>query len=89
MSKVTDGNNIKNMFNDCVKLRTIYVNDTFDFSNKNVEMFKDCSMLEGGSGTAYSNRPTTNSNLNQKRSKYACIDKGESKPGYFTRKQNE
>lgn len=86
MSKVTNDNSIRNMFNDCVKLTTIYANDTFDYSNKNVEMFANCSLLVGGSGTAYSAMPTTNNNSNQKKSKYACIDGGTTKPGYFTRK---
>ncbi|MBP5276820.1 MAG: BspA family leucine-rich repeat surface protein, partial [Lachnospiraceae bacterium] len=87
MTKVTNNNNnVSGMFNGCSKLTTIYANTTFDYSSKNIDMFSGCSMLVGGSGTAYADMPTTNNNSNQKKSKYACIDGGTTKPGYFTRK---
>lgn len=61
MTKVTNyNNNVSGMFNGCSKLTTIYANTTFDYSSKNIDMFSGCSMLVGGSGTAYADMPTTN-----------------------------
>ena len=83
MSKVTADNNIKSMFNGCTHLTKIYANTTFDYSSKTFEMFSNCSALKGENGTKYEDMPSNN----RKQAKYACIDQGTTKPGYFTSKQ--
>lgn len=77
---------IGHMFNNCSKLKTVYVSEYWDNANfitqnsdwgqKNV--FSGCNSLVGGEGTTYK----TNTNLNS----YAKVDGGKDDPGYFTYK---
>ena len=81
LSKVTD---LSEMFRSCSALQTIYVSDGWRMSemaqsiSRNV--FKDCSSLVGGQGTAY--------DADHVDADYAHIDGGTGNPGYFTDKYN-
>ena len=77
-SKVTD---MEEMFYGCPSLRTIYVGDGWSTAavTNSSDMFKNCTSLVGGKGTAYSSS-------NPKDKTYAHIDGGTSNPGYFTEK---
>ena len=65
------------MFNSCSALTTIYASDSFVTTglSSSCTMFKNCTSLVGGNGTAYSS-----SNIS---STYATIDTADL-PGYFT-----
>ena len=68
------------MFYRCTNLRTIYVGSgwsTAAVTDSN-DMFRSCSSLVGGQGTAY--------DVNHLDVSYAHIDGGPSNPGYFTDK---
>ena len=68
------------LFASCTKLKTIYTNG--DWSAENVDnaggMFCRCESLRGGKGTRF--------NPDHTYIDYARIDGGESRPGYFTKK---
>ena len=67
------------MFGECSNLRTIYVGDGWNTDAVTVStiMFSECTSLVGGQGTTWnSSNPTDKT--------YACIDGGNSKPGYFS-----
>lgn len=68
------------MFADCKKLMTIYVGNewTTALVTSGGEMFKNCTNLVGGKGTAYDGIHSDYT--------YAHIDGGTSNPGYFTDK---
>ena len=74
-AKVT---NMNRMFEGCSSLTTIYVG--FDWSTESVttssDMFKNCTNLVGGAGTAF--------NSNNVTAGYAHIDGGTASPGYFS-----
>ncbi len=74
-SKVT---NMQKMFYYSEKLKTIYVDSSFDTSSvtNSTDMFKGCTSLVGGANTAYDE--------NHVDATYAHIDGGTSNPGYFT-----
>lgn len=67
---------VESMFNGCYRLKTVYVGDGWDTSKvtDTANMFAGCSSLVGGAGTVF-----RGSDL-----KYACVDSGETAPGYFT-----
>ena len=71
---------IRHMFIDCNNLRTIYVGDGWTTASMRYtwDMFKNCTSLVGGKGTAY--------DVNHVDKDYARIDGGPSNPGYFTEK---
>ena len=79
LSKVTD---LSEMFRNCSALRTIYVSDGWKLSEMALtsshNVFKDCTSLVGGRGTAYDAAHVD--------ADYAHIDGGLSYPGYFTDK---
>ena len=74
LSKTT---NTTNMFSGCRRLQTIYSNQTVAAENSD-GMFTDCLRLTGGEGTALDDDHLDAS--------YACVDGGDSAPGYFTAK---
>ena len=74
LSKIT---NTTNMFSGCRRLQTIYSNQTVAAQNSE-GMFTDCLRLTGGEGTALDDDHLDAS--------YACVDGGNSAPGYFTAK---
>ena len=80
LSKLNTSNvvNTKEMFSGCSALTSIYVNDDFvmDQVTDSADMFKDCTNLQGASGTAY--------DATKKDKEYARIDQGSSKPGYLS-----
>lgn len=66
------------MFSNSSKLRTIYNND--DWSERGIDgmqMFDGCTSLVGGSKTKYDE--------NHIDIEYARLDRGNIKPGYFTK----
>jgi surface protein len=67
---------VESLFNGCYRLKTVYVGDGWDTSKVTdiANMFAGCSSLVGGAGTVF-----RGSDL-----KYACVDGGETAPGYFT-----
>ena len=73
------------MFEDCSNLKTIYVSEKWDLSNfsstSQNDIFTNCTVLIGGSGTKYD---ASHTNI-----EYAHIDGGESNPGYLTLKTKE
>ena len=73
--------NMGQMFSNCINLNTISVSNLFVTtsvsSGYSDDMFKDCTSLVGGAGTAYDA-------ANPKDKTYAHIDGGSSNPGYFT-----
>lgn len=69
--------NTSNMFSGCRRLQTIYSNQTVAAENSE-GMFTDCLRLTGGEGTALDDDHLDAS--------YACVDGGDSAPGYFTAK---
>ena len=71
---------IRHMFIDCNNLRTIYVGDGWTTASMRYtwDMFKNCTSLVGGKGTAYDPAHVD--------VEYAHIDGGPSNPGYFTKK---
>lgn len=76
-SKVTD---MSEMFRNCSTLQTIYVGDGWVMSDMLLavsrNMFRDCTSLVGGQGTAYDPAHVD--------ADYAHIDGGLSDPGYFS-----
>ncbi|MBP5580585.1 MAG: BspA family leucine-rich repeat surface protein, partial [Ruminococcus sp.] len=69
------------MFDYCSNLITIFASDAFDTTGltdtfSSSYMFRDCTLLVGGNGTAYSGSYTNKTR--------ARIDGGASSPGYFT-----
>ena len=71
---------ITNMFNNCTKLETIYVDDEKWDSSKvsGSGVFVNAAAIKGGAGTTYVG---TNAGVT---SDYAKIDGGTESPGYFT-----
>ena len=71
---------IRHMFIDCNNLRTIYVGDGWTTASMRYtwDMFKNCTSLVGGKGTAY--------DPNHVDKDYAHIDGGSSNPGYLSEK---
>lgn len=71
---------MNNMFRDCNSLTTIYASSSFVTTGLRgygvTDVFKNCTSLVGGAGTAYSSSNTDKT--------YARIDGGPSAPGYFT-----
>ena len=76
-----DTRNVKDMtwmFAQCGKLKTIYVGEKWStdaLTNKSQSLFLGNDSLVGGMGTKFDGHST---------SLYACVDKGESSPGYLT-----
>ena len=72
--------NMNGMFYGCSALETIYVGEGWNASKvgSSPDMFKDCTKLVGGAGTAYSADHTD--------AAYAHIDGGAVNPGYLTSK---
>ena len=70
------------MFYNCCNLKTIYVGDNWSTAAviSTDDMFRYCTSLVGGQGTAY--------NANHVNGAYAHIDGGPSNPGYFTKDPN-
>ncbi len=66
------------MFARSTKLKTIYVNDSWNVQNvaESARMFYDCPALVGGAGTAF--------DANHIDKDYAIIDGGTDNPGYLT-----
>ena len=68
------------MFQNCTNLVTIYVGEGWSTSSvgsfSSLNMFRDCTSLVGGMGTAY--------DANHVDKEYARIDGGPDNPGYFT-----
>ena len=81
--------NMSYMFNNCISLKTIMVTSNFVttglFNNGDIDMFNNCTVLEGGNGTKYADKLTSDA-TNAKRKKYALIDGYQNKEGYFTEK---
>ena len=79
ITKVTD---MSEMFRSCSALQTIYVGDGWRLSemaqSSSHNVFKDCTRLVGGKGTAYDAAHVD--------ANYAHIDGGPDNPGYFTEK---
>ncbi|MBB5219718.1 putative repeat protein (TIGR02543 family) [Treponema rectale] len=77
-SKVTD---MSDMFFNCQALITIIASEKFvtDKVTESSDMFKNCASLKGGAGTVFDEYHIDK--------KYARIDGGTKKPGYFTKKQ--
>ena len=71
---------VQSMFSWCSQLKTIYVGNGWSTASvtSSGEMFKGCTALVGGKGTAY--------DANHVDYEYARIDGGEEQPGYFTYK---
>ena len=69
---------IRHMFIHCNNLRTIYVGDGWTTASMSYtwDMFKNCTSLVGGQGTAY--------DVNHVDKEYAHIDGGPDNPGYFS-----
>ena len=69
------------MFQGCSSLKTVYVGSCWqsDYLSTSENVFKDCTSIVGGNGTAY--------NASHADSEYARIDK-DGKPGYFTWKDS-
>lgn len=72
-SRVKD---ISGMFNSCLELRTIYVSDNFVEEISGTNVFSGSTKLKGGMGTEYDSSMVSGV--------YARVDKGTTKPGYFT-----
>ncbi|MCR5455687.1 MAG: DUF285 domain-containing protein [Bacteroidales bacterium] len=81
LSSFNTGNvtDMTDMFYGCSSLKTIYVGDNWSTGNiqSGYEIFRDCTSLFGGKGTAYNPEITDQT--------YARIDGGADAPGYFTR----
>ena len=77
MSKVTD---LSEMFRSCSALQTIYVGDGWKMSEMALtsshNVFKDCTSLVGGKGTAY--------DATHVDADYAHVDGGTDNPGYLS-----
>ena len=76
-----DTSSVKNtdiMFSNCTNLETIYATSSFATGQitSSYEMFKNTNSIIGGRGTIY--------NVNRINKQYACLDGGESSPGYFS-----
>ena len=73
---VTD---MSKMFCRCFDLKTIFVGSEWSTASikEDTDMFKDCTSLVGGKGTAYDSLHVD--------ATYAHIDGGPDNPGYFTR----
>ena len=69
--------NTSNMFSGCRRLQTVYSNQKVTAENSE-GMFTDCIRLTGGEGTTLDDEHLDAS--------YACVDEGNSVPGYFTAK---
>lgn len=71
--------NMINMFYGCTNLKTIYVGENWSVAGvtNSTDMFKNCSKLVGGAGTACNGT----SNIDKT---YARIDGGTDSPGYLT-----
>jgi hypothetical protein len=71
------------MFDGCLKLKTIFVGAGWNMDNVTTsnQMFRDCSALVGGKGTAY--------DANKTNKEYAIIDGTGGKLGYLTYKPAE
>ena len=70
--------NTKGMFCNCTNLRTIYNNDNWsERAIDGMQMFDGCTSLVGGSKTKYDENHTD--------IEYARLDRGNIKPGYFTK----
>ena len=67
-----------NMFSDCEELQTIYAGNGWSTAavTDSEDMFRNCTSLVGGKGTAY--------NASHTDATYAHIDGGTSDPGYLT-----
>ena len=77
--------NANTMFCNCASLKVIYANESFDLSviaAGSNNMFMGDKVLEGGSGTKYSEVDDKIKNYG----KCAHIDGGAAYPGYFTKK---
>lgn len=81
--------NMQNMFKDCTNLQSIYVLNRFDASSvtTSTDMFDNCNVLVGGSGTRYADMITSDPS-HAKDKKYARIDLGPTtaQAGYLTYK---
>ncbi|MBR4264552.1 MAG: BspA family leucine-rich repeat surface protein [Bacteroidales bacterium] len=79
--KTDNVTNMSGMFLNCSHLKAVFVSDKW--STKSVTKFNyifgGCKVLYGEKGTHCESNDI----------KYACIDEGETKPGYFTRIGNE
>ena len=80
MSGIT---NTSGMFSACSSLKTIFVAPDSDWAasallTESTDMFDSCTLLTGGSGTAFDDSVTDKT--------YACVDGGTEAPGYFTAK---
>ena len=79
IAKVTD---MSEMFRSCGALQTIYVGDGWKMSQMALtsshNVFKDCTSLVGGRGTAYDAAHVD--------ADYAHVDGGPDNPGYFSEK---
>jgi len=75
VAKIT---NMSSMFEDCTRLRTIYVDGTWNTAkvSSSTRMFTNCTNLVGGNGTVYDSSKTNK--------EYARIDNPPDSPGYFT-----
>ena len=71
---------MKYMFENCYKLKTVYVGDGWNTDNVaySEKMFNKCPLLVGGNGTIYDSTIIDVT--------YAHVDGGEENPGYFTYK---
>ena len=86
---VSNVNAAASMFFNCQQLQTIYVAKEWNLTKLHPQlrynMFKYCPNLVGGCGTKYDGSNYKEGNdQHYDDYKYACIDGGESKPGYFT-----
>ena len=75
-ARVTD---MYSMFENCTKLKAVFASDKFTtdaLTSANESMFRYCSSLVGGEGTAYE--------LGKDGHAFALIDSGWRQPGYFT-----
>ncbi len=72
--------NMMLMFDHCSNLKTIYAGEGWSISKvkSSPNVFRDCTNLVGGAGTAYNAQHTDYT--------YAHIDGGTDNPGYFTAK---
>ena len=73
-------NDVNQTFEGCANLHTIYASDSFTLSSTGATIFNGWSNLEGGMLTKPSDMPSSD----RYKSKYACIDGKDGKPGYFT-----
>ena len=69
------------MFRDCTELTTIYVSDGWEVTHNSFDdfMFDGCFNIVGGAGTVYDE--------NYVEIQYARVDKGDTEPGYLTKKE--